>query len=289
MNKKIKLGVVGVIALLGFSVVPFIPPHTALAQYVSPSCNSAVLNGSVQTNGATTTVWFEWGPNTSLLYGTPKQTFTSDGDFHQTISGLTENSLYSYRAMASNKYGTSTGQTLSFKTTTCTPVAQNPTVSLNANPTNILLGQSSTLTWSSNNATSCSSSWAGSVNLSGSSTVSPSSTTTYSITCYGASGTSPATAYATVNVSQVSQAPQPTVSLTADSTRIPAGSSTILRWSSQNATSCTASGGWSGSKGTSGSASTEPLYNTTTYSITCTNSVGSASASVTVSVFTTTV
>lgn len=67
---------------------------------------------------------------------------------------------------------------------------ENPTVTLNADPTRIQPGQSSTLSWTSTNATSCSSSSLGlrTVPVNGETTVSPTSTTTYDITCYDRSG-----------------------------------------------------------------------------------------------------
>jgi hypothetical protein len=57
-----------------------------------------------------------------------------------------------------------------------------------------------------------------------------------------------------------------------------------LTWTSSNATSCTASGAWSGTKAVSGSASTGALSSTSTYTLTCTGTGGSASQSATVSV-----
>lgn len=76
-------------------------------------------------------------------------------------------------------------------------------------------------------------------------------------------------------------APAVAVSLnfSASSTNITSGESTTLSWSTNtNATApvtCTASGGWSGSVGTSGSQSVSP-NSTTTYSLSCANSVGSS-------------
>lgn len=55
----------------------------------------------------------------------------------------------------------------------------------------------------------------------------------------------------------------------------------ILNWTSTDATSCTASGGWSGSRGTSGSASTSNITSSTTFTITCTGNGGTVSDSVT--------
>src|SRR5262249_24409380 len=68
-----------------------------------------------------------------------------------------------------------------------------PTVALSANPTSITAGNISTVTWSSTNASSCTSGggWTGTQPTSGILGVSPSSTTTYALTCTGTGGTSP--------------------------------------------------------------------------------------------------
>ena len=82
--------------------------------------------------------------------------------------------------------------------------ANNPTVSLSASPGTVSSGSASTLAWSATNATSCSASggWSGSMAMSGStSTGALSATTTYTLTCSGASGTTPAAKSATVAVS----------------------------------------------------------------------------------------
>jgi hypothetical protein len=75
--------------------------------------------------------------------------------------------------------------------------------------------------------------------------------------------------------------PQDTASITADPAVVFQGDSTVISWNSSNASSCTASGYWSGSKATSGSE-TVPMTGDgdQTLTITC----GSASASVTVQV-----
>jgi hypothetical protein len=74
----------------------------------------------------------------------------------------------------------------------------------------------------------------------------------------------------------------PTVTLSADNSQVSSGSTVDLVWSSQNATSCTASGGWSGSKALSGTATSAALTSTTTFTLTCTGAGGQASQSVTV-------
>lgn len=156
-----------------------------------------------------------------------------------------------------------------------------PTVSLSATPTNVSSGGSAMLSWSSTNATSCTASggWSGNESTSGSaSTGAVSATTSYTLTCSGPGGS--ATQSVTVSVSS----PAPAVSLSASPTSVSYGGSATLSWSSSNASSCTASGAWSGNEPTNGSVSTGALSATTTYSLSCSGPGGSASQSVTVSV-----
>jgi hypothetical protein len=79
--------------------------------------------------------------------------------------------------------------------------------------------------------------------------------------------------------------PAPTVSVTASPTSVPTGGSANLTWSSSDATSCTASGAWSGAQPTSGTASTGALTSTSnTFTLSCSGPGGSAGRSVTVTV-----
>ena len=151
------------------------------------------------------------------------------------------------------------------------------TPTLTASPTSITSGQSSTLSWGSTNATSCTGTGFTASGTSGSVTVSPTTNTTYSVTCTGASGTSPA---ARVTVTVTSNLP--TATLTASPTSITSGQSSTLTWSSTNANSCTGTGFTA--SGTSGSVTVSPTTNTT-YSITCAGASGtSPAASATVAV-----
>src|SRR3989344_1673677 len=75
----------------------------------------------------------------------------------------------------------------------------------------------------------------------------------------------------------------PTVSLSASPTSITSGGSSTLTWSSTDATSCTASGGWTGTQVTSGTQSVSPTTNTT-YTLACTGTGGTATQSATVTV-----
>jgi hypothetical protein len=78
--------------------------------------------------------------------------------------------------------------------------------------------------------------------------------------------------------------PAPTVALNASPTSVTAGQASTLTWNSTNATSCMASGAWSGTEPTSGSTSTGAINQTSTYTLTCTGAGGSATASATVTV-----
>ena len=77
----------------------------------------------------------------------------------------------------------------------------------------------------------------------------------------------------------------PTVTVSTDISQLVVGGSLIVSWSSTNATSCSASGGWSGSKSTSGSEEISPdSEGSITFSLSCTGAGGSRSASATVEV-----
>ncbi len=81
-------------------------------------------------------------------------------------------------------------------------------------------------------------------------------------------------------------APGPTVNLAASSNTVLEGDSVQLTWSTENANSCQASGGWSGSQALNGSEAVGPLQSSTTFVLTCTNAEGPRSSSVTVNVTT---
>jgi uncharacterized protein (TIGR03382 family) len=78
--------------------------------------------------------------------------------------------------------------------------------------------------------------------------------------------------------------PAATVALSADPATVSLQGSTTLQWTATNAASCTASGGWSGTRGLSGSETVGPLAATTTFVLTCTGPGGSASRTVSVAV-----
>jgi hypothetical protein len=74
--------------------------------------------------------------------------------------------------------------------TTPTPTTPAPTVNLSANPTSVLLESTTTLTWSSTNASACAASWTSQTSDTGSEilTISTAGNNSFSITCSGAGG-----------------------------------------------------------------------------------------------------
>lgn len=74
----------------------------------------------------------------------------------------------------------------------------------------------------------------------------------------------------------------PTVTIGVSPTNVTVGSTASLTWSSQAATSCAATGSWSGAQGTSGTIQVSPTTaGTYTFGLNCTGPGGSAAASTT--------
>lgn len=98
----------------------------------------------------------------------------------------------------------------------------------------------------------------------------------YSITLIALPSTT--TNAATYGISFVSSPPAPTVTLTATPTSVAVGTSTGLTWTSQGATSCSASsnpaGAWSGTKATSGTEGSAAITGATTFTLRCTDAAG---------------
>lgn len=84
--------------------------------------------------------------------------------------------------------------------------------------------------------------------------------------------------------SEPTPADPPSVELASASDVVNQGETVQLTWSSQQADSCTASGGWSGSRSTSGTATVGPLDGSTTFTLTCTGAGGNAVAMLSVAV-----
>lgn len=76
----------------------------------------------------------------------------------------------------------------------------------------------------------------------------------------------------------------PTISLSASPATVPMNGSTTINWTSKRANDCTASGGWSGSKATSGSLTIGAITTNSSFSLSCSGPGGTASDSISVTV-----
>lgn len=155
-------------------------------------------------------------------------------------------------------------------------------MSFSASSTLIASGSAVTLSWSATNANSCTASdgWAGSKSLSGSESVGPlTQDTGFTLSCSGDGGGS--VRQITVRIDQGNGA---SVSLTADPEYVESGGSSTLSWTATDADSCTASGGWSGDRPTSGSFTAGPINADTTYQLSCSGPSGTAMGMVTVQI-----
>ena len=76
----------------------------------------------------------------------------------------------------------------------------------------------------------------------------------------------------------------PTVQLEADPTNVVVGGTSTLTWSSTNADTCQASGGWNGVRSPSGSEGVGPINETTTFTLQCNGAGGVATATTSVGI-----
>ena len=95
-------------------------PSVSTGSATSVTSNSAILNGTINPNGASTTYYFEYGITTA--YGSTTIT-TSAGSGSSAVSvnanigGLSESTTYHFRLVATNSIGTTSGSDQTFATT----------------------------------------------------------------------------------------------------------------------------------------------------------------------------
>jgi len=151
-----------------------------------------------------------------------------------------------------------------------------PAITLRAQPNTVASGASTMLNWNASHASSVSISGFGTFPVSGSLKVTPTATTTYIATATGPRGK----AQSTVTVS-VTNGQKPTISFSAQPASIAPGASTILNWTTTNATAVSIAG--LGNYGANGSVTVSPNA-TITYSATATGPGGTVASSATVTV-----
>src|SRR5262245_49356574 len=251
--------------------------HSPGSGVTDPTINLSANPMSVQDQGSTTLTWSTTDADAcTASNGWTGSKPTSGSETRGPLSADT-----TFTLTCTNTDGGSAARSVTVDVASATPA---PTVSFSANPTSVASGSSSTLSWTTSDATSCNgtggiSGWPGTKSVpNGSQSVGPlNAAATFSLSCTGAGGT-------TQRSVTVSLLPAPTLSFSADPTTVASGARTTLTWSSQNATACAASGAWAGSKPTSGSQQSAALNATSTFDLDCTGAGGTVGRSVTVNI-----
>ncbi len=170
-----------------------------LQQNIGPLINNTTLmqntlvivvfdeSASDNTNGGGRVYWVAVGPQVNPGY-ISTTFYQHQSTLRESLEGL---------GLAFNLGGAATAPSMD---EFFTSGVMAPTATLSANPTSIPSGQSSTLTWGSTNASSCTGTNVLTGNaVSGSLTVTPLTTTTYSVSCIGAAGSASASTTVTVS------------------------------------------------------------------------------------------
>ena len=231
--------------------------------------------------------WVYTGSSTQIIWSTTNSptSCTASGDWSGTKSGdgsistgsLTQTRNYTYTLKCSNAAGSSSATTT---VEARTPPADIPIVTIAATPPGpIVPGASTTLSWSVSNApTSCvaSGDWSGAKAASGSQVMAGLSTIKtylFTLTCSNAAG-------GTFDTAALQVIPNPPdVSITVSPSPIYTRATSTISWSStNNPTSCTATGAWSGAKTASGSLNTGTMNSAGNYlyELQCSNQGGTS-------------
>lgn len=247
---------------------PILPPTLAL----SSSAQTVALGQSATLTWTATraTACQAIGPwsGAQVLQGSISVTPTSAGNFDYTLSCTGTGGSISQSA------------TLVVNPTDGSTPPDAPYVSLGiANPS-ISLGQNTTISWSSKNATSCQAggAWSGAEGVFGSQVVTPSviGAYAYTLNCSGPGGNTAHTVQLSVNDTGITRAAP--VSLSVTPTTVVAGQGATLTWSAPAENACTASGDWAGPVAATGSLLVAPTaIGTHRYILNCTGANGNNS------------
>lgn len=195
---------------------PVLPPAPKCV-FLSASSNSLTAPGTV-----------------TLSWKTSDASSESIDNGVGSVSGSTGSKTVSVTKTTTYKLSISNSSGSDNCTTTVTIVPPKPVCTLVASQTSIAAGGASTLTWTTQNATSASISGVGSVTpvSGGSTSVSPTKNTTYTLTATGAGGT--VTCPASITITTPSA---PVCTLSASQTSFTGPGTSILSWTTKNAVS----------------------------------------------------
>jgi hypothetical protein len=247
-----------------------------------PVCTLLASPTAIQTGSSSSLSWTTTNATSfSIDQGIGSVTPANAGS-----KSVSPTSSITYTGTATGAGGTATC-TATVTVSTLPPPPPAPICTLTASPASIQTGGTSSLSWTTQNATSFSINHSiGSVTpvASGSKSVSPTATITYTGTVTGSGGTATCTATIAVNAPPP---PAPTCVLTAAPASIQTGSSSTLSWTTTNATSFSINHSiGSVTPVASGSTSVSPTA-TTQYTGTATGAGGTVTCHATVTVTTT--
>jgi hypothetical protein len=158
------------------------------------------------------------------------------------------------------------------------PSQQNiPAITFAAQPSTVLSGSSTVLTWNASKTITVEISGLGSFAATGSIKVTPTATTTYTATAVGLAGKTESSTEVRVTTS----GPKPAVAISAQPSNIQTGTSAVLSWSADHATSVNIPG--LGSFAATGSVQVTPS-STSTYTATAIGPGGTADSAATITV-----
>jgi len=125
MNAQNQFGTVNGTTLV-FTTAGPAPAETPSATTVAATniaTSSAMLNGTVNPNGDSTSYWFEYSRDSAMsnilgstIHNVVTNSDTTPVNVSIALTGLTDNTTYSYRLVAMNASGTVRGNIVSFKT-----------------------------------------------------------------------------------------------------------------------------------------------------------------------------
>ncbi len=231
------------------------------------------LDGSASSDPDGDTITYKWAQT-----GGPAVVLTGAETAKPSFQGVAGNS-YTFQLTVRDSYGDISTDAVSIGMEAA-PIPAPVVGVFSATPATIQVGQLSTLSWTTQNATQVSISGLGVVPETGQLVVSPATTTTYTLTALNETGS--VTAEVTITVNQLPPPPSPEIAfLNAIPDTIDEGEFTTLTWSTLYAETVTLSG--FGQVNAEGSLLLAPRT-TTTYTLTATSDQGSVSQSVTVTV-----
>jgi hypothetical protein len=122
MNRKLLVfaGTIAATAALGGVAAAASAPSAVTGSATQIKTTTAVLNGTVNPNGASTTYYFQFGLTSS--YGAASAPNSAGPGvkakgISQSAGGFVQGTIYHYRLVASNQFGTTFGTDRTFKTT----------------------------------------------------------------------------------------------------------------------------------------------------------------------------